>query len=481
MATIVDSYSEANQSDVGTLQRVHPTSDAADSAIGQSFTGDGQKISSCKFYLKRVGSPGNMIARLYAHTGTFGAGGKPTGSALDSSNIVAASGVSNEALELVEFTGFNGYTLADGTHYCIVVEGYDGLWSSGSKISVGRDVSSPTHGGNYIYFRSLGWVALTADTCFYVYGVPAIVAPTVTAQAATNKEDTTATTNGNITDNGGENCDKRGVVYDTETHADPGDVAPGASGYANFAEDTDGFGTGAFTKAISSLPPGTTIYYRMYAHNSAGYDYSNTEITFLTKPAAPTNVAATDGDHTNKVVVTWTKSTGATGYKVYEGANLLDTLGDVATYDDNVAPAPTITPGAAAASDGISSVHVVLSLAGEGTSVGASRTYKVVALNATGDSDDSDTDTGYRGVGALTYKWQRSAADSDASFGNITGGTTDPYNDTGAPGNGQGRWYRCLLNATGAVEAESTHDRGYRWMGDKTAHMAAKMEDGKFL
>ncbi|GAH53601.1 unnamed protein product, partial [marine sediment metagenome] len=71
----------------------------------------------------------------------------------------------------------------------------------------------------------------------------------------------------------------------------PGDVAPGASGYANYAEDTDGFGTGAFTKAISSLPPDTTIYYRMYAHNSEGYDYSNTEITFLTKP-----VAVTDGD-----------------------------------------------------------------------------------------------------------------------------------------------------------------------------------------
>ncbi|GAJ16043.1 unnamed protein product, partial [marine sediment metagenome] len=143
-----------------------------------------------------------------------------------------------------------------------------------------------------------------------------VTAPTVTAQAATDKEDTTATTNGNITNNGGEDCDKRGVVYDTETHVDPGNVAPGASGYASFAEDAGTYGTGPFTKAISELPPGTTIYYRMYAHNSKGYDYSNTEITFLTKPAAPTNVAATT-NLPDKVVVTWAKSTGATKYQVF--------------------------------------------------------------------------------------------------------------------------------------------------------------------
>lgn len=328
--------------------------------------------------------------------------------------------------------------------------------------------------GVHLAFAATPGTARCTQVYIEVDYTPA-VAPTVTAQAASSVEATAATSNGNITDNGGEDCDKRGVVYDTSAHADPGNVAPGASGYASYAEDTDGFGEGAFTKAISGLPTGTTIYYRMYAHNSAGYDYSNTEITFLTKPAAPTNVAATDGDHTDKVVITWTKSTGATGYKVYEGVNLLDTLGDVATYDDVAAPAPTITPGTAAASDGTSSVHVVLSLAEESANVGASRTYKVVAFNATGDSVDSDTDTGYRGVGALTYQWQRSAADSDAAYANIAGATTDPYNDTGAPGNGQGRWYLCLLDATGAVQAESTHDRGYRWMGEKTAHMGAKM------
>jgi len=191
-------------------------------------------------------------------------------------------------------------------------------------------------------------------------------------------------------------------------------------------------------------------------------DVSLTIVHTPPPPDAPTNVAATDGTDTSKVVVTWTKSSGATGYKVYEGSNLLDTLGDVATYDDTTAATSTITAGTATASDGTSLDHVVLSLAGESANNGTTRTYKVVATNTNGDSDDSDTDTGYRGVGSITYQWQVSDADSDASYSNISGGTTDPYNDTTAPGNGDGRYFKAVLDATGATQQISTSDRGYK-------------------
>jgi hypothetical protein len=182
-------------------------------------------------------------------------------------------------------------------------------------------------------------------------------------------------------------------------------------------------------------------------------------------PEAPTNVAATDGTATNKVTITWTKSTGATGYKIYEGANLLDTLGDVATYDDSAAPAPTITPGTTTASDGVYSAHVTLSLAGTSANNGTSRTYKLKAIGAGGDSADSSTDTGYRGVGALTYQWQMSAADSDASYSNLNGATASTYNATEAPIDGSGRYFKCVLDATGATQQASTVDRGYRMAG----------------
>lgn len=287
------------------------------------------------------------------------------------------------------------------------------------------------------------------------------VAPTVATQAATDIEATTATGNGNITNTGGENCDIRGIVWDLATHGDPGNTAPGASDYANDVSESNGFGTGAFTRSLTGLPTGDTIYARAYAHNSAGYAYGD-EVNFLTKPAAPTSVSATDGDHTDKVTITWTKSTGANDYQVYRDGNALGWLGDVATGDDTGADAPTITPCTASASDGDYVAYVTLSLAGESANNGTMHTYKVRAKNTTGESADSSTDNGYRDVGVLTLQWQRSTGDSDADYSNIDGATTDPYNDTGAPENGDGRYFQCVLDATGAAQQTSTANRGYR-------------------
>ena len=286
--------------------------------------------------------------------------------------------------------------------------------------------------------------------------------PTVTTQAADDIEDTTATGHGNITVTGGENCDRRGVVWNLATHGDPGNVAPGASDYANDVGTNGDFGTGAFTANLVGLPTGDTIYARAYAHNSTGYAYGD-EVNFLTKPAAPTNVAASFNDPA-KVVITWTKSTGATDYHVFRDAVDLGASGDVDTENDVGADAPTVTPGLASASDGTSDVHVTLSIEGELANNGTTYAYKVVASNATGDSDDSATDNGNRSVGALTYEWFRSDADADGTYGSILGegGTTDPYNDTNGVIEPDGRWYYCELNATGAAFQDTTHNRGYR-------------------
>lgn len=392
-----------------------------------------------------------------------------------------------------------------GTDHCDVT--VDGGWASVTNISV--DYSDT---GNGSCAGGVGWAnkttqgqtgtetnILTAveEWVAFTVGIrpPAEVAlPTCTTQAATNVEDTTATGNGNITDTGGENCDDRGVVWDDATHGDPGNIAPTDSDYVTagggYTDEPGSHGIGAFTASMTGLPTGTTIYYRTWAHNSAGYDYGG-EQSFLTKPAAPANVVATNGDFTDKVTITWTKSTGATDYHVWRDAVDLGSAGDVATFDDTGADAPTITPGTASATDGSSTTEVTLSLDGESANVGTTHTYKVVASNATGDSDDSLTDGGYRGVGALTYQWQRSPADVDELHENIAGATTDPYSDTAAPAptitagtgdasdgtsedyvvlsvsgetgnNGDGRYYRCVLSATGAVQQTSTSDRGYR-------------------
>lgn len=316
--------------------------------------------------------------------------------------------------------------------------------------------------------------------------------PTVTTDAATDKEDTTATLNGTVTDDDGETIDYYGFVWDTVADAgDPGDSDPSVppAGWEYGWKSASGnYGENPFSHAVTSLPTGTTIYFRAAAHNTNGWAYG-AGASFLTKPAAPTNVAATDGTSETKVVITWTKSTGATNYHVWRGAADLGAAGDVATFDDSGATAGTITnSGVATASDGTSTAHVTLSLAGEAKGY-TSHTYKVVASNATGNSDDSATDTGYRVCGAITYQWQ----EDSGGWANIAGGTTDPYNDTaaGAPtvtagvctasngtstahvtlsiagelgNNGATRNYRCVVSSTNASNSpqNSTENTGYR-------------------
>lgn len=121
---------------------------------------------------------------------------------------------------------------------------------------------------------------------------PPSVPPTITTPAASDVEEITATGNGNIDATGNETCDKRGIVYDISTHDNPGDVAPDVSGYSNYEEEANGFGTGPFTRSLSKLSPGTKHYARAYARNSVGYYGYGNEINFTTKPNPPTNLSA---------------------------------------------------------------------------------------------------------------------------------------------------------------------------------------------
>jgi len=99
-----------------------------------------------------------------------------------------------------------------------------------------------------------------------------ITPPTVTTQAASEVLVTKATGNGNITATGGENCDKRGVCWNTIGSPTVAD---------NITEETGSFDTGTFNELITGLTAGTKYYVRAYAHNSAGYSYG-AEVNFTT-------------------------------------------------------------------------------------------------------------------------------------------------------------------------------------------------------
>lgn len=192
------------------------------------------------------------------------------------------------------------------------VENYDGGQTT-SDFS--REISSMVWTGSGATGNIDAIASVTGIEVKHGFAVALKRIPTVTTQEVSSVEATTSTGNGNITATGGENADKRGFVYDTSTKNLPGNVAPAASGYVSSAEDTGSFSTGAFTKGLTSLNTGTTYYTRAYAHNSAGYSYGN-EVSFLTKPGAPTIEAFTNIQSTT-LTVNWTAPAGgASSYKV---------------------------------------------------------------------------------------------------------------------------------------------------------------------
>ncbi len=107
-----------------------------------------------------------------------------------------------------------------------------------------------------------------------------IVAPTVTAQAVSAIDETTATGNGNITSIGGETPTKRGICWNTTGSPTVAD---------NKSEEIGSFGTGAFTRPMTGLIRGERYYVKAYAYNSGGYSYSS-EVNFYTYPAVTTQI-----------------------------------------------------------------------------------------------------------------------------------------------------------------------------------------------
>lgn len=174
---LVDSYSETNTNTNITLDSDFPSGPPA----GQTFTNLAIPIAitSAKFYMKYgAGSPtGNIYARLYAHTGTYGVNGIPAtslGLPLASSDPIAAAslGVSNSLITF-KFTGINQYAMLPNTHYCIVLDG-SAVGNASNYVTYGLDTTSPTASGNAVFANNTStWSSdSTQDQPFYVYGLP---------------------------------------------------------------------------------------------------------------------------------------------------------------------------------------------------------------------------------------------------------------------------------------------------------------------
>ena len=101
------------------------------------------------------------------------------------------------------------------------------------------------------------------------------LAPVITTIDLSAITSTTATSGGNITNDGGSPVTARGVCWSTNQNPTTAD-----------SKTSDGAGNGTFSSALTALAPGTTYYIRAYATNSIGIAYGN-QVTTTTLTSLP--------------------------------------------------------------------------------------------------------------------------------------------------------------------------------------------------
>jgi len=101
--------------------------------------------------------------------------------------------------------------------------------------------------------------------------------PVITTTATSEITQTSASSGGNISSDGGASVTARGVCWSTSANPTT----------ALTTKTSDGTGTGAFTSSLAGLTVNTTYFIRAYATNSVETAYGN-EISFTTSAGVPT-------------------------------------------------------------------------------------------------------------------------------------------------------------------------------------------------
>jgi uncharacterized protein (TIGR02145 family) len=192
----------------------------------------------------------------------------------------------------------------------------------------------------------------------------AVIVPTLSTITYSNITQTTATSGGNITSNGGETITASGVCWGTSTN-------PVSTGN----HTTDGSSTGSYTSSITGMTANTHYYVRAYATNSAGTGYGN-EINFFTLPDAPT--------------VTSVAASSVTSYSaILHGTVNANSASSVVSFEHGTSTTYSLSTVASESPvTGTSNTSVSASISG--LSPGTTYHYRVKAVNAGGTSYGSD-------------------------------------------------------------------------------------------
>lgn len=119
-----------------------------------------QYLTRVKVKLRKVGAPtGNLVAKLYDHSGSFGSSSIPTGAALATSNNLDIATLTTSYLEY-ELAFPTPYLMLASTNYCIAFE--RAIIDGSNYIELDGD-STGTHAGNRSQNVASSWSVPSAD------------------------------------------------------------------------------------------------------------------------------------------------------------------------------------------------------------------------------------------------------------------------------------------------------------------------------
>ncbi|TDD99387.1 beta strand repeat-containing protein [Flavobacterium cellulosilyticum] len=264
--------------------------------ITDTKTNDGTGIGQYSSSLTNLTPNTLYYIRAYATNGVGTAYGDVKSFTTTSATIPVVS-ITTTATFITQTTAISGGNVTSESGATVTSRGV--CWSNTTTSPT--ILNSKTVDGTGLGTFTSSLTGLSANTTYYVrayatnsvgtaYG-PAISVRTlsatiptgVTTNTISSITQTTATSGGNISNDGGASVTSRGVCWSNIT----------SSPTITNSKTVDGSGIGSFTSSLSGLTANTTYYVRAYATNSAGTSYGSV-ISFTTLSATiPTGISTT--------------------------------------------------------------------------------------------------------------------------------------------------------------------------------------------
>jgi len=179
VGSVADEFVETDDSGVRSI-------DGTNIRLSQSWESpsSAREVTGVCLRAYRLGSPGGTFkVEVYAHSGIYGVGSRPTGGVLVSSVDLDPGTMGTSVAEY--FIPLTGWEPSDSTQYVLVVNGDDltGLDASNRLTFIVESGAEADHGGNHGWFTSSWLVSSSQDMAFKIYETTTPV--TGVARAAT--------------------------------------------------------------------------------------------------------------------------------------------------------------------------------------------------------------------------------------------------------------------------------------------------------